>query len=47
MWNDPDININWLLEEYNISISEISLSDRDKKWCTLEEYDLPFTFEKK
>ena len=46
MWNDIDININWPLEEYNISLSEISLSDRDKKWGTLKEYDSPFIFEK-
>jgi len=35
IWNDPDVTIEWPLEEYGIS--EPLLSEKDKKWQTLKE----------
>lgn len=35
IWNDPDVTIEWPLEEYGIS--EPLLSEKDKKWLTLKE----------
>lgn len=37
-WNDPDININWPLEE----ISEILLSEKDKDAKSLKESNIKF-----
>lgn len=34
MWNDPDIDIDWPIEDP----SKLNLSDKDKKWPTLKEY---------
>ncbi|WP_292593056.1 dTDP-4-dehydrorhamnose 3,5-epimerase [Mesotoga sp. UBA5825] len=35
IWSDPEISIEWPLEEYGIS--EPLLSEKDKKWPTLKE----------
>ena len=39
-WNDPQIGINWgkIMKEYGIE--EPILSEKDKKWQTLNEYEL-------
>jgi dTDP-4-dehydrorhamnose 3,5-epimerase len=38
IWNDPDIHIEWPVED----IGEISLSEKDKQWKTLKEIDTDF-----
>lgn len=37
MWNDPDIGIDWPLPE-----DRVTLSDRDREWPNLKDYDTPF-----
>jgi dTDP-4-dehydrorhamnose 3,5-epimerase len=43
LWNDPDIGINWPLED----IEEVILSEKDKKWKTLKEQKLEFEIKNK
>lgn len=38
IWNDPDINIEWPLDDIN----EVNLSDKDKEWKTLKESNISF-----
>jgi len=38
LWNDPELNIDWELEKYNLSMEEIILSDKDKKQQTLQDF---------
>jgi dTDP-4-dehydrorhamnose 3,5-epimerase len=38
LWNDPDIGIDWPLDD----IDEVLLSDKDKQWKTLKETDTDF-----
>jgi dTDP-4-dehydrorhamnose 3,5-epimerase len=38
IWNDPNIGIDWPLED----IEEVILSEKDKKWKTLKEQKLEF-----
>ena len=38
IWNDSDLNINWPLEEYDLSSDSLSLSEKDKKLQTYQEY---------
>jgi len=38
IWNDPDINIDWPLDE----IDDVNLSDKDKMWKTLKETDISY-----
>ncbi|WP_409200109.1 dTDP-4-dehydrorhamnose 3,5-epimerase [Methanobrevibacter sp. DSM 116169] len=38
IWNDPDINIEWPLNE----IEEVSLSDKDKLWKTLKDTNISY-----
>lgn len=40
IWNDPDINIKWPLEE----IEEVLLSDKDKNLPTLKNADINFVY---
>ena len=40
LWNDPDIGIEWPLDE----IEEVLLSEKDKNQKTLKELDLPFEY---
>ncbi|MTI65564.1 MAG: dTDP-4-dehydrorhamnose 3,5-epimerase [Firmicutes bacterium] len=38
MWNDPDIGIEWPIE----NIGQVNLSEKDKKWETLKEISTDF-----
>lgn len=40
-WNDPDIGIEWpgLIGEKLADGTELILSEKDRKWCRLREYD--------
>lgn len=38
LWNDPDIDIEWPLE----NIEEVILSEKDKQWKTLKEINTKF-----
>ncbi|MFT9495986.1 dTDP-4-dehydrorhamnose 3,5-epimerase [Anaerosolibacter sp.] len=38
IWNDPTIGVQWPLE----NIEEVLLSEKDKKWKTLEETEINF-----
>ena len=38
MWNDPEIGIDWPLDD----IDEIILSEKDKKWKSLRETETDF-----
>ncbi|MHA1221717.1 MAG: dTDP-4-dehydrorhamnose 3,5-epimerase [Candidatus Heimdallarchaeaceae archaeon] len=45
LWNDPNLDINWPLEEYNIR--EPVLSKKDSKLLKLQEHDITFYFKTK
>ena len=36
LWNDPDLNIPWPLEQHGIN--EVIATEKDKNWPTLKEY---------
>lgn len=36
LWNDPDLNIPWPLEEYGID--KVIATEKDQNWPTLKEY---------
>ena len=36
LWNDPDLGIEWPLEEYNIE--KVICTDKDKNWPTFKQY---------
>lgn len=38
MWDDKDIAIDWPFEEYRINIENLSLSEKDKKQKSFEEF---------
>ena len=38
-WNDESVNIEWPLEKYNIELSDLVFSEKDKKLQTFLEYD--------
>lgn len=38
IWNDEELNIDWELEKYGISLEELNLSEKDKKQQTFEEF---------
>jgi len=38
-WNDPDIDIDWPLERFNLTEADLLLSDKDKELPTLKEYN--------
>lgn len=38
LWNDPEIGIEWNLEEYGIDMDTLLLSDKDRKQQTLKEF---------
>ncbi len=38
IWNDKDLNIKWELEKYGIKESDLTLSEKDKKQQTFQEY---------
>ena len=40
-WNDKDLNINWLLSEKNVILSE-----KDKHHPSFKDFESPFVFEK-
>ena len=40
IWNDEELNIDWQLEKYGISLDELSLSEKDKKQQTFEEFKI-------
>ena len=37
LWKDQDINIDWPLEEYNLSVNDLLLSDKDKELPELKD----------
>lgn len=37
-WNDEDLSIEWPFEEYEITIEHLSLSEKDKKQQSFEEF---------
>ena len=39
LWNDPALNINWMLSE-----EEVQLSEKDKKLQLLSEIEIPFNY---
>ncbi|AGB42123.1 dTDP-4-dehydrorhamnose 3,5-epimerase [Halobacteroides halobius DSM 5150] len=39
IWNDNDINIDWPLEEYELTKEQLLLSDKDRKLPTLKEFN--------
>ena len=41
MWNDNDLNINWMIPE-----NDIILSEKDKHHPLFKDFDSPFVFEK-
>jgi dTDP-4-dehydrorhamnose 3,5-epimerase len=43
LWNDPDLNIPWPLDQ--VGIKEPILSEKDTKHPTLSELKTPFTYE--
>jgi dTDP-4-dehydrorhamnose 3,5-epimerase len=38
LWNDEDLSIEWPFEEYGINIEDLSLSEKDKKQQSFEEF---------
>jgi len=38
IWNDKDINIDWLLEKYGLKEEDLLLSEKDRKLQTYKEY---------
>lgn len=38
IWNDKDIAIEWPFEEYGIKVEDLSLSEKDKKQQSFEEF---------
>jgi len=43
LWNDPHVGIKWPLDKIG---NAPKLSERDKKWPTLNKINLPFDFDK-
>lgn len=41
MWNDKDLNINWLISE-----KQVILSEKDKHHTLFKDFESPFVFEK-
>lgn len=41
VWNDPDLGIDWPVEE----IEGLIISDKDQQWPTLEAFESPFVYE--
>lgn len=40
LWCDKDLNINWQLEKYKIDISDLIISEKDRKSKTFKELNL-------